>query len=442
MVLTIVLVLAFIWGISAVSFDKESANDTSTVKMADEPTSYSTELVRPEDLEYVGAFRLPDSSGDKGWVWAGNEMGALAYYPEGDSSGDNDGYPGSLYGTGNDQYKYISEVTIPLPTISDDKNVNDLNTAKTLQDFRNVLASKLEGKELPKVGLTYLPAQGEQKTGKLYYCYGEHIQDEERNPSHGWFELDLSNPQLAGDWKIGDKLNLLTTYYIFNINQEWADLNTPGKYLATGRFRDGGQGSQGPTLYAYGPWNEGNPPSAGTKLSYVTLLEYSSITSPETHVMDKYSHADEWNGGAWLDSGNRSAVIFVGTKGLGYTWYGYSDGTQWPTSGEGPFPSVPVINPTFYGEDLRGWWSDSFKAEIIFYDPADLSAVAKGTMKPYEPQPYATLDIDKYLFNLGSSKQKDRVGAVAYDSQHGFLYVAEPLADGDKPIIHVWKLKK
>jgi hypothetical protein len=63
-------------------------------------------------------------------------------------------------------------------------------------------------------------------------------------------------------------------------------------------------------------------------------------------------------------------------------------------------------------------------------------------MKPYEPQPYATLNIDQYLFNLQSSKQKDRVGAVAYDSQHGFLYVSEPLADGNKPIIHVWKLKK
>jgi parallel beta-helix repeat protein len=397
-------------------------------------------LLQPSDMVYIGAFRLPDTPGGMGWEWAGVEMGALTYYPDGDSGGASDGFPGSLYGTGHDQLKYISEVSIPTPIISATKNPNDLNTASTLQGFKNVLGSKIQGMELPKVGLAYLEKQGNQSSDKIYYCFGQHIQDEERNPSHGWFELDLSNPQIAGDWKIDNKYNYLTTYYLFSISPEWADIYTPGMYLATGRFRDGGQGSQGPTIFAYGPWNQGNPPVSGTSLSSVTLLQYSSVTDPEQHVMDNYAHSDEWNGGAWLNSGNKSSVIFVGTKGLGYTWYGYSDGTEWPTSGQGSFPSVPNINPSFYGEELRGWWSDSFQAQVLFYDPDDLAAVAQGIMQPYEPQPYAVLNIDPYLFNLQDSQQKDRVGAVAYDSERGYLYVLEPLADGDKSIIHVWKI--
>lgn len=403
-------------------------------------TSSSSKLVQPSDLVYVGAFRLPDTPGGMGWEWAGTEMGALAYYPYGDSAGPSDGHPGSLYGTGHDQLKYVSEISIPVPVISSSKNPDDLNTAGTLQDFKNVFGGKLDGLELPKIGLAYLPKQGTQTSGKIYYCIGEHIQDQERIPSHGWFELDLSHPQLAGEWKIGSLLNYLTTYYIFPVSKKWADVNTPGMYLATGRLRDGGQGSQGPTLYAYGPWNKGNPPNPGTQLPYVTLLEYSSVTDTESHLMTNYRHSDEWNGGAWLNAGSKSSVIFVGTKGIGNTWYGFSDGTVWPTSGEGPFPPVPDIDPTFYGEELRGWWSNSFQAQILFYDPADLAAVAKGTMEPYEPQPYATLNIDPYLFNLKASKQKDRVGAVTYDSERGFLYVSEPLADGDKTIIHVWKV--
>ncbi|MBM4240546.1 MAG: hypothetical protein FJ150_02570 [Euryarchaeota archaeon] len=399
-----------------------------------------TELIQPTDLEYVGAFRLPNDTGEMGWQYSGAEQGAMTYYPNGDPSGSSDGYPGSIYGTGNDQGKYITEISIPVPVNSQNKNLNELNTASTLQPFQNILGDQIAGFQLPKVALEYLPKQGDQTSDKLYYCVGQHLQDEERNPSHGWMELDLSNPQRAGLWKIDNQLNYVTTYYIFAINKKWADAYTPGMYLATGRLRQGGQGSQGPCIFAYGPWNEGNPPAPGTELRSIPLLLYSSVTDPENHTMKDYSNSDEWNGGAWLTSGDKSAVIFVGTKGVGNCWYGYSDGTVWPDNP--PYPPEPVISPTFYGEELRGFWSDSSEAEILFYDPADLAAVAQGKMKPYEPQPYAKLNIDKYLYNIKSPKQLDRIGAVAYDGERGYLYVLEPLVDNNQPIIHAWRIKK
>jgi hypothetical protein len=51
------------------------------------------------------------------------------------------------------------------------------------------------------------------------------------------------------------------------------------------------------------------------------------------------------------------------------------------------------------------------------------------------------LEIDQVLYNVQSEQQKEHVGAAALDREHGFLYVLEPLADGDRSIVHVWKVE-
>ena len=76
----------------------------------------------------------------------------------------------------------------------------------------------------------------------------------------------------------------------------------------------------------------------------------------------------------------------------------------------------------------------------MFYDPADLGAVARGEMETGEPQPYATLDIDEHLYHIDSTQQKEHLGAASFDRQRGLLYVFEPLADEDKSLIHVWRV--
>ena len=54
--------------------------------------------ITPEQFIYMGAFRLPDTEPyESGWYWGGT---AMTYYPYGDTSGTKDGYPGSIYGTG------------------------------------------------------------------------------------------------------------------------------------------------------------------------------------------------------------------------------------------------------------------------------------------------------------------------------------------------------
>jgi len=371
---------------------------------------------------YVGAFRLPDGPEEIGWAWSGE---AMAYYPGGDPDGPDDGYPGSLFGTGHNWHQWVSEISIPVPVDSPDRDLDDLNVATTLQGFGNIRGDLFDHLdfEIPRAGLAYLPGQDGQATGKLHFCWGQHLQEEGQVPSHGWCELDLSNPQPAGAWYLGDYSNYATNDYLFAIPQSWADVHTPGMLLATGRFRDGGWGGQGPSLFAYGPWNQGNPPPPGVRLPAVPLLLYTSsrVEAGAAHTLAGYHHADEWPAGAWLVAGDRAAVIFVGTKGQGDCWYGNAGG------------------PCLDCED-RGWWSDRFVGRILFYDPAKLAAVTRGEMEPWEPQPYATLDIDEYLYHVESHQQKHHVGAASFDHERGLLFVFEPLVDQDKPLVHVWQI--
>jgi hypothetical protein len=137
--------------------------------------------------------------------------------------------------------------------------------------------------EQPRVALEVLPPQGDQTSGKLYFCRSPHLDEEAVKPSHGWAELDLSDPRPAGPWLIGDYWNYVTSDYLLAIPGEWAAAIAPsafaagGMLLGTGRYRDGGQGARGPSLLAISPWTEGNPPPPGSTIPAVPLLLYTDV---------------------------------------------------------------------------------------------------------------------------------------------------------------------
>ena len=253
------------------------------------------------------------------------------------------------------------------------------------------------------------------------------MQEEPLDLTHGWCETNLSNPNISRGWYLGNiedyVRNMSVNDYMFEIPSNWADQYVSSRKLATGRFRDGGWSGQGPALFAIAPWDHGNPPPSGTALSNTPLLLYSSTyVSDGNNTMNNYHNSDEWAGGAWLTTSSKSAVVFVGTKGTGDCWYGDSNGPCLECPGE------------------RGWWSTGFEGQFIFYNPSDLADVASGAKQPYEPQPYATLNIDQYLFHITSTQQWYHLGAASFDREGGLFYVFEPFADGDKPIIHVWRI--
>lgn len=96
-------------------------------------------------------------------------------------------------------------------------------------------------------------------------------------------------------------------------------------------------------------------------------------------------------------------------------------------------------------------WGSRFDAQIILYDPSDLAQVATGAAESWDPQPYATIDIDDRLFlntpvvkegMLGTGDQRRiRIGAVAYDRVSDLIYVLELFADEARPVVHVWRAR-
>jgi hypothetical protein len=438
--------------------------------------SAETRLVDPADLVYVGAFRLP--GGDTPpltFAYGGN---AMTFNPDGDPA-DRDAFPGSLFIMGHDRQAWgalpdgnqVAEVGIPEPEVAADPA--DLPVAGFLQGFADVAAGYFTDlEEIPKAGMQYLH---HADTGsKIHLAWGQHLQPPDI-PSHAWFNPDLSAPDLQGVWFIGNRNLYSVNGYLFEIPAAWADLHASGRYLATGRMRDGGQGGMGPALFAYRPWLDGGAaPAPGARLSETVLLLYENSDATEEIIrcQNGYQHPDEWEGGAWLTTASgKSAVIFAGTKSNGVKyWYGYRNpaGPEYPCV-DAEVTDFPTCRTADGGvcpaEDFRGccdaeeggcisqrgWWSTRFDAELIFYNPDDLARVAAGTMDSWEPQPYAALDIDDRLyFNpsgtdvemVGEGDQRRyRIGDVSFDRANGLLYVLELYADGAKPVVHVWRVQ-
>ena len=257
---------------------------------------------------------------------------------------------------------------------------------------------------------------------------------------------------------------------MFEIPKDWAATHVQGRRLATGRFRDGGWSGMGPALFAYSPWRQGQPaPPPGAKLNSTPLLLYenSQNTDRIERALAGYQHPDDWSGGAWITvRSGKAAVLFAGTKGTGARyWYGFVNPkganlpcVYAPVIGEytacrlADHSACPGVEQTECAghNDARGWWSSSFEARFILYDPNDLARVAAGKMQPWMPQPYATIPIDRHLFLAPSSdvdqlvgkgaQRKHRTGGVAFDRANGRLYVLELFTDGAAPVVHVWKV--
>jgi hypothetical protein len=384
-------------------------------------------LIQPDDFVYLGAFSLPDeTSAGTSWSYGGSGM---TFFPGGDPGGAADGCPGSLFSTSffPDQ-NYVSEFSIPAPVISADKDLNDLPVAVTLQPFADVTG----GRQVPGLSdsltlgdVQYLPRQGSQTSDKLYWVMFEYYLPE-GELGHGWSELDLAHPNAQGSWRLGSFPTAATNKYLFEIPQDWADAYTPGKYLLAGRNRMPNGGSLGPALHAFGPWNDGNPPADGSSVDAAQLLYYPFDYDYyfADHMLRDYSHADEWHDGAWLTSGNRSAVILSGVKALR---------REFELEYYGP------DNVDGCGES-KGWHAEPYYAAVLFYDPALLAASAKGLIEPYEIQPYAVLNLEDYMFQQGCRPQT--LGGVGYDRQHGLVYIMEKQvqADNGKPVVHVFRL--
>jgi hypothetical protein len=374
----------------------------------------------------LGAFRLPDSGDELKWC-----SGIQAYREGGDPQGPNDGYPGSLYGIGHVWNTRAFEVGIPSPVKT--SSFSALPVAPLLQGPVDII-DPISDAELK--GLEYLPAQPGQASGKLYVTFGKHYQYTPR-PTHGYTELNLSAPSPKGPWYVGYEeqvSGLNTSEYIFTIPSDWAVANVAGMRLACGRHREG-QVSSGPTIVAYGPWLDGNPPPPDAHLSCKPLLLYGDPDQPDRWI-DDHCKADDWTGGAWLRDGDgNSAAVIIGQKGKGECWYGWQDGMTPPECEAMP----GGCEANGYEGSNRGYWASYFKVTILFFDPEDLKKVAKGQMQSWEPQPYARLDVTEDMIQP-DDEYRIKTGGVAYDDTHGLLFITEADVNDHRPVVHMYRV--
>ena len=238
------------------------------------PTRSRPSLMLSSSLRTSLIWALSGRPGDeerpKTFAYGGN---AMTFNPDGDPSGARDGFPGSLFVMGHNRIAYgdvpdgnqVAEISIPAPVNAADMEA--LNTAEFLQDFQNVLAGYFTDlEEIPRVGMTY--PQPSRKPAPKSTSPGGSI-SATRFARLAWLVQHSTSKQPGacrenGIWASSDPYS--TTGYMFPMPADWADAHTGGRYLASGRMRDGGMGGMGPALFAYRPWQEdGSAPPDGTQ---------------------------------------------------------------------------------------------------------------------------------------------------------------------------------
>jgi hypothetical protein len=286
-------------------------------------------------------------------------------------------------------------------------------------------------------GLAYLPNVNKIAWNlRDWYNVAAYDQD-----SLGWSSLDMSGGQ--GVWHIGDRPsdddvfhNAKACNYLFKAPESFADANLDGKWLIAGNHREGGAlgGSQGPTLYALAPWEDGSPPASGQNLDALALLYYPHVyecvweadedineqPAPGVCHFPGYRAMDNWGGGAWVQAGGKRGVLIVGRKGLGDNCYGT--------------PAECGGDPC---EIYKGYHAYPYEPQFLFYDPGELAEVVAGTREPEEVLPYVVHTVEEVL-----DQECAALGAAAYDQDRGLTYVTEQEAGPwGETVVHVWRLE-
>ncbi len=218
--------------------------------------------------------------------------------------------------------------------------------------------------------------------------------------------------------------------FLFTVPQWYADQYLGGRILVTGKTRGAFHGSMGPTLFAFHPWSNENPSG---NLNAVPMLWYRlnydcaspNVTNKALCDYPEFTFCDKWEGGGFVDSGQRQAVILLGKKGLGTNYYG----------------DAPSENAC---ETSRGYHCDPYERQIIFYDVDELGQVAQGTRDPWSVVPYAIWRPQEFFLKDNQNQTCGEVGGIAVDFPRGRVFMIEKGFGGHQnenaAVVHVWSV--
>lgn len=388
-------------------------------------------MITPGNFTYLGAFRPPHHQArETSFAYGG---WALAYRPDGDASGTDDGYPGSLYIVGHASQQMVAEISIPEPVNLAIRHADHLPVAKVVQDFQDVsdgiLGQMTAGSSEPFM-IGGMCVSNNQLHWTTYKFYNVENLD---YPSHGRSGLQLQSSIAEGLWHLGplgssspEWNSYKNAGYVLEIpesERHWFGGHSlvSGLQISTGLQAS----SQGPALYSYAPPEAGYLPN---KSLSATPLAWYSMNDP----LERHHPADRWSGAAWLTLGNKQAVIVVGRKSLGEFYYGE------PRPGD-------------CSED-KGYHGAPYEVEIAFYSPASLIHAANGKLPAMGLRPWLRWGgtspgggVKQYFFDTCHQY----TGGVAYDRERNILYVAQ--VDAAKtsdnewdvlPVIHAFRISE
>ena len=388
------------------------------------------EMITPGNFEYLGAFIPPHFEDDeKSFAYS---LGTLAFRADPERPETETTLPGSLFLAGHSQQQRVAEISIPKPVLSTLKRAEDLPRAEMLQPFADVthgimraLSEALDGADFRLGGLQVVGDRLHWTT-HIYYNAGQFD-----TASHGCCALDLSQSEPDGPWHLGNGASTAPDChsdkhagYIFQIpsaeSQKWFG----GKNLISGFWTATGlqNSSHGPAMFAY---RLPDSLPGGGSIASLPLVWY-----PMQRPLELHQPADRWGGGAWLTLGRKQAVIMIGQKSLGATYYG-------------------LARPEDCSVD-KGWHGTPYETQVYLYSPASLIHAAQGATSPNDVQPWMRWTdksegggIGQYLF----PRCYRDVGGVAYDREHQLLYVSQPNAGATPdhpyhavPLIHVFRI--
>ncbi len=386
------------------------------------------------DFTYLGAFRLPrEANGASRFSYGG---GAMAFNPRGDAAGAQDGFSGSLYIVGHENDQLVAEVTIPAPQKQVGQTVVGLPTAEYIHGFADITGGKAQifdaGNGYRVDGLAYLDAQSPQQKDKLYWTARTYYNvDTSDDLSHGMSNANLSNPSADGMWRLANYHGLTTGGYIFTVPRYFADMYLGGKRLISGlTVQQGVSGtSQGPAFFAFAPWlnyNGSTPPPNGAALTAQKLVSYPYTGQPDPDRdppsnFPDYQVPDSWDAAAWIDTPQKDAVVVVGHRAMGPTYYG----------------DARPNDCTIY----KGYHGEPYEPRVLFYSTADLALSAQGKKDPSAIVPYLEWNPSQYLVNTCMWQ----LTGVVYDEEHQRMYLLQQDADtvdGEpRPLIYVFSVK-